>query len=323
MDDEAITKAFSALWPKPEDGFPTKKPLLAHYTSISVMESILANNEVWLSNPLVMNDLQEVRFGINQGNEIVLSHLNDDDFVAACGGAARVKLFQNWYSYYNNEFQNDHAFDLYVLCLSEHDEKENEDGLLSMWRGYGGNGTGAAIVLNTAKINAGEDAPLIIAPVRYGSDEARVGELLALFKEFTRVISELSFDDEKLYIPAFYLYERIKLMSIFTKHKGFSEEREWRVAYLKSNDSNKKLTDMFGYCIGPRGVEPKLKLNIEKATKAMGDTISLEEIIHQIILGPSLSSPFALLSIGRMLDQLGKSSLKNKVRASAIPFRPL
>ena len=193
MDDEAITKLFSTLWPKPEDGFPARKPLLAHYTSLSVIESILANNEVWLSNPLVMNDLQEVRFGINQGNEVVFSHLNDGDFVAACGGVARVKLFQNWYSHYNNEFQHDHAFDLYVLCLSEHDEKENEDGLLSMWRGYGGNGTGAAIVLNTAKINAGENAPLIIAPVKYGSDKERVQDLLALFRRFTEVVSEMRF----------------------------------------------------------------------------------------------------------------------------------
>ena len=112
-------------------------------------------------------------------------------------------------------------------------------------------------------------------------------------------------------------------MSVFTKHKGFSEEREWRVVYLKSNDIKENLVGMFSYYIGTRGVEPKLKLNIEKAMKIMGDIISLEEIIHQIILGPSLSSPFAQLSIGRMLDQLGKSSLKSKVRASAIPFRPL
>lgn len=205
MDDEAITKAFSTLWPKPEDGFPTKKPLLAHYTSISVMENILHNNEIWLSNPLVMNDLQEVRFGISKGNEIVFSHLNDGDFVSACGSNARVKLFQNWYNYYNNEFQNDHAFDLYVLCLSEHDEKENEDGLLSMWRGYGGNGTGAAIVLNTAKINAGEDAPLIIAPVKYASDEARFEELTALFNNFSqRSVADLrARDAEGLLLHAF------------------------------------------------------------------------------------------------------------------------
>ena len=36
------------------------KPLLAHYTSISNLEKILKDDEIWLSNPLFMNDLEEV-----------------------------------------------------------------------------------------------------------------------------------------------------------------------------------------------------------------------------------------------------------------------
>ena len=41
-----------------------ERPLLAHYTSISAMERILQNSEIWFSNPLFMNDLQEMRFGL-------------------------------------------------------------------------------------------------------------------------------------------------------------------------------------------------------------------------------------------------------------------
>jgi len=47
--------------------FYDQKPLLAHYTSIGALEAILRNNELWFSNPLYMNDLEEVRFGINEG----------------------------------------------------------------------------------------------------------------------------------------------------------------------------------------------------------------------------------------------------------------
>src|SRR4051812_28569299 len=43
------------------------RPLMAHYTSIKVMESIFQSNEVWFSNPLFMNDLQELRYGMHEG----------------------------------------------------------------------------------------------------------------------------------------------------------------------------------------------------------------------------------------------------------------
>jgi hypothetical protein len=36
-----------------------------------VLEAILRNDEVWLSNPLFMNDMEEVRFGINAGANLL------------------------------------------------------------------------------------------------------------------------------------------------------------------------------------------------------------------------------------------------------------
>jgi hypothetical protein len=64
-----INAAFAALWSDIQDGdsFPAVRPLLAHYTSISTLERILVNDEIWLSNPLYMNDMEELRFGLNEG----------------------------------------------------------------------------------------------------------------------------------------------------------------------------------------------------------------------------------------------------------------
>src|SRR5262249_28417906 len=45
----------------------TTPPLLAHYTSIHVAEQIIKNEEIWLSHPFYMNDLEELRFGMEQG----------------------------------------------------------------------------------------------------------------------------------------------------------------------------------------------------------------------------------------------------------------
>ena len=47
-----------------------EKPLLAHYTSIAALKAILETDTVWLSNPLFMNDFQEVRFGVNEALEL-------------------------------------------------------------------------------------------------------------------------------------------------------------------------------------------------------------------------------------------------------------
>ena len=48
-----------------------RKPLLAHYTSISGVEKILLSNELWFANPLNMNDREEVGFGIEEGSRVV------------------------------------------------------------------------------------------------------------------------------------------------------------------------------------------------------------------------------------------------------------
>lgn len=62
--DSSIANQFLPLWsdPKEEDEFYVKKPLLAHYSSIEVLEKISRTNELWLSNPFFMNDWK--RFGL-------------------------------------------------------------------------------------------------------------------------------------------------------------------------------------------------------------------------------------------------------------------
>jgi hypothetical protein len=54
------------------------------------------------------------------------------------------------------------------FCLSEH-AKDDTDGRPSMWRRYGGNGNGAAIVFDTAKIAARKEMFLVIRHVHYGT----------------------------------------------------------------------------------------------------------------------------------------------------------
>jgi hypothetical protein len=290
---------FDALWADARDQreFPAVRPLLAHYTSIAALERIMATDELWLSNPLYMSDFEELRFGINEGT----SAFHDSEAVkGACGSDVRHQRLLRDFDRYFQDFERDHALDTYVLCFSEHDPS-NTDGMLSMWRGYGGNGSGAALVLGTGELEDLADSPLILAPVFYASVEQRLEWVDSKLLQLAQLMKQAELPDDQLYV---------------------SEEREWRVVYLSQRDGGKKLHHMRHYSVGPRGVEPKLKLKVQPIAGVTGPNLSLSKVVKQIILGPTLSSPLAERSVHRMLESIGKGALISKVIASTTPFRP-
>jgi hypothetical protein len=114
MDDQGILQAFAPLFARLEnaDSLTEEPPLLAHYTSIQVMENILQSSEVWFSNPLFMNDLQEMRFGLNLG----LRLFSNAELLKQAGGTdARAALLQHAFSHYYQSFDEQDAFDTYVF----------------------------------------------------------------------------------------------------------------------------------------------------------------------------------------------------------------
>src|SRR5258708_1796757 len=120
-----------------------ERPLLAHYTSLNVLEKIIVSNELWFSNPLFMNDLQEMQFGMLEGRKVFDELVVAPGFLETCGSRDRAEMIYKAFHHSFNDFDINHALDVYVFCFSEH-LPTNTDGLLSMWRGYGGNGVGAA-----------------------------------------------------------------------------------------------------------------------------------------------------------------------------------
>lgn len=319
--DAEINTVFAALWHDiaQERTFPQNRPLLAHYTSIGTLENIMRSDEIWFSNPLFMNDLQELRFGILEGANAFRQHKGIE---SASGDQERYQVLSQAFEHYFEEFSNKHAIDTYVFCLAEHDP-ENSDGLLSMWRGYGGNGSGVALVFDTAQLNHVEGmVPLIISRVTYASEQERLGWIDTKLTEFAALLAETRIPQDKLYIAAYQLFERIKMFALFTKHHGFSEEREWRVVYLRERDRQNKIESMLHYAVGPRGIEPKLKFLVRPIDGYTSPDVSLEKILAQIILGPTMSHKLALESVRRMLVKLGKEKISDRVTCSSTPFRP-
>lgn len=319
-NDRAIMQEFSKeLWSDiaSEKSFHKEKPLLAHYASIHTLESILKNMEIWFSNPLYMNDHEEVRFGIYEGQR---AFMNSPEIAVACKTPQRTAILYNAFNNYFSKFEQEHVLDTYLVCLSRHDRQDN-DGILSMWRGYGADGNGAAIVVDTSKFTHRENSPLIIAPVAYSSSENRRQWIINKIEALGKLISTLPISDDKLYIPAYAFFERLKIFALFTKHPGFREEDEWRVVYLPERDTTKAFFNMIDYAIGPRGIEGKLKLKLAPLAGVLEEDFSLDKIINRIILGPTISSPLACEAVRKMLNRHAPS-LIDRVVTSSIPFRP-
>jgi len=299
--------------------FFTERPLVAHYTSLYNLEKILTHNQLWFSNPLFMNDMEEVRFGLINGTKICRESKPIRD---AFGTEERFSKFVYYLDHYLSEFDSKHLLDTYIFCLSEHD-RDNNDGLLSMWRGYGANGNGVALIFDPANMTEMRQTPLVISKVVYGSVADRLKWIEEAIPRFCDIVNRSNISDDNIFIPAYAIFSRIKLFSVFTKHTGFKEEREWRIAYFSEMDSSKSLTSMLSYHISSRGVEPKLKLTIEPIDGIIAPEATLEKLIHKIILGPTTSSELAYRSIKRMLELIGKDCLKERVVASTIPFRAI
>jgi hypothetical protein len=146
---------------------------LAHYTSIAALEKIIERNEIWFSNPLFMNDQEEMRFGISEAGRILREASSGSTFIDLAGGVHNFNRITQHYNDFVRRFDELVAFDIYVFCLSKYDHETQPDGRLSMWRGYGADGHGVALVFNTSFITVVEGSLLLIGKVRYGDAKQR------------------------------------------------------------------------------------------------------------------------------------------------------
>ena len=305
---------------------PSKNLLLAHYTSIDVVEKIVLGNEIWMSNPLFMNDIQELNHSMEVGAEIFREICDDINLPLE-----NVVLIKNFFQHLINSLDRILSLDTYILCLMEHD-RNNFDGALPMWRSYGDAGHGAAIIFDSAKLKYEPHFPFRLIQVTYYSDDEKrqqLKSLLNLWKGVTISQNKIfGSDSETLKAQAYSAYVSIRAFAIATKHKGFEYEKEWRFVYTRENDRPGFCDDFLSYNIGARGIEPKLKINVEKYNeKIRTENTGCSEIkldIDHILLGPSTRyvSNLAHDAFRRALKGTQFQHLQNKVYASTIPLRP-
>lgn len=322
MNDHGLVMSFAPLYSDKGDFeyILSDRPKFAHYTSLHSLEKILVSEELWFSNPLFMNDLEEMHFGITEG--VKLFNESKSKIVAAVGSAIRFQIVEKAFLERLYEFDARHAIDTFVFCASSH-ETNNTDGVLSMWRAYGGNGNGAALVFNTEHITTQKsDSPLIMARVHYDSGAGRKAWLDQRIDAWCNAVFSLNLDDRQIAVTARVLFSIIQVYAVTSKHHGFSEEKEWRLIYMPERDIIGFREKNLHYIVGKNGIEPKLRFPIAPLPLSDPEHFTFDSIISQIILGPSLSSPLARTSVIQMLKVIKKPNLIPKVSSSTIPLRP-
>lgn len=314
---QSLNRIFDDIDPKTQ--FPAQRPLLAHYTTLQIGESILNKKQFWLSNPLYMNDFEELAFGFREGNKLVAA---STELRAAIANDDIYDRFRFTYDSYAKKFEDEEALDVFIGCFCKH-EPDDTDGALSMWRGYGHDGKGLALIFDTSKIDPPKSSALILAPIHYASSEDRIEYLRSRIVFYCEILKEIAWEISNIHLAAHILFERIKMYALFTKHIGFQEEREWRILYSPSRDQLGALKSMVSYYNGPRGIEPKMFMEIGAIEGVTSASFDFDNLIKTILLGPNGASVLAETSFKRMLNLTEKQHLVNNVRSSRIPYRPL
>ncbi|WP_447592541.1 DUF2971 domain-containing protein [Stenotrophomonas rhizophila] len=318
--DDVLQRYRDELWSDidPSRHFPAVTPLLAHYTSLFTLEAIIKGQELWMSHPFLMNDLEELRWGIIHGTE---RFVQSADITAAVGSDEDFQVVVKALMDARNLDGEVYSYDTYIACFSEHVQGDS-DGRLSMWRAYGSDGGGAAIVFDTSKLTEDENSPLLIAPVDYRTTAQRLEWIDSAIGKAAKAIRELGADasEQALQEVARNYYVRIRRAALFSKHASFEEEREWRVVYLPDLDPSERFRELMGYAITPKGIQPKLKLRLGE--KSIGRPLHLEDVIETILLGPTAGSLIAHHATIRLCEAAGQPALASRVKSSGTPYRP-
>ncbi|HEX7007687.1 MAG TPA: DUF2971 domain-containing protein [Alphaproteobacteria bacterium] len=286
-----------------------------HYTSAEAARSMIKHGEVWLRQPTCMKDYSEVQHGLS-----CLSAAYKHSEPGKKMQALLDRLFPDLRAKLEREFDQ-HAQNFssgtYLVCVSEHDDREDETGRLSMWRAYS-RGTGVAIVLKSEPFFGTSDAlKAYFSPVAYLDDNEFAVELSRVVANLERESAFVGRFEERLVQT--YLFNAFRYAALCTKHPGFSEEREWRVIYAPHLYSSQHMIKDDQVIEGVPQLIYKLPLRDIPQEGLTG--IGVAALVDRVIIGPT---EYPMPMWGAFVDLLGSAGMAEpwkRVVCSNIPLR--
>lgn len=293
----------------------SKNLKLAHYTSSENALNIIIGETMWLRNAAVMNDHSEIEYG----KGIIGAAIN----LPSVGGQlsqvlnrAHAGLADRIISHLHNQKKQvrDRIF-MASLCETEENDRL---GRLSMWRAYGGNTSGAAIVFNGEVFDGAQNHLMAFAsPVLYGDIEDFMPLLEAVITSLRtnpHLLGAVSAD-----VAFGAVSSVLNFATLSIKHPGFEEEREWRIIHQPFEYSSAHVVEKVKSVTGTPQLIYEMPL-VNRPGLNMPD-LTLDRLLHRVIIGPSLYPETTWRAIVEALRSKGVRSPETRVVVSDIPLR--
>lgn len=204
-----------------------------YYCSLNTFLNILKNKEIYLSDPLKMNDNLEIKWYLDKLNE---EKVNNEEV----GTTLQRMRIRSGIDFSCEEFakrlENKGQKSIYISCFSKTPD------LLSQWRAYADDGKGVAIGFDLDMLASADN--ILVREVIYAHDivqEEYESTLEIVADCIPTVLKEYeAFDrEEKMDI---FLHELITELARF-KNPAFEEEEEVRIIYCEDMKFEKILDE--------------------------------------------------------------------------------
>jgi hypothetical protein len=129
-----------------------------HYSTAENILNIILSQTLWMRNARCMSD-SEIELGYLLLHGIFAKPQFLSEFQRACN-AVSPNLAEDTLTLFNQQW-TDIRFNTFIASISEHEETEDRDGRLSMWRAFSGSPGKAALVMRLPKENGARGLPLI------------------------------------------------------------------------------------------------------------------------------------------------------------------
>lgn len=292
------------------------KTRFVHYTSAEAALSIIRNKRMWMRNTTCMSDYSEVQHGFAIINEFFRDESKKETFTKSldeCSsniGEEAIDLFNQWWQ--------DIQLSTYIASVSEHDDKEDLHGRLSMWRAFGGNATRVAIVLSVPWFSGGAQAlNLMFSPVGYLKPEEVHAEINAVIKNIHTHCDFLRSVERSVVVA--YVFNMLVAGVTCLKHEGFHEEREWRVIYAPKRLPSPLMEHSTEIIGGVPQLVYKLPLDMN-ASSDLAD-LDISRLFDRLIIGPSPYPWVIYEAFVEELTKVGVPEAGKRVFISGIPIR--
>jgi hypothetical protein len=287
-----------------------------HYTSASNLISILGKKRLWMRNTNCMDDFREVSHGYDILHAYFADNGRRDAFIAAfdmCApGAATEAIghFNGWFPDIRNN--------TYISSVSEHLEREDLHGRLSMWRAFGNSPARVAFVFRVPKFSGAALAMnLNFSPVAYLTEAEIMNNISEVMLNVQNDTEFLKRFDRQIIVN--YIFTMLLLAVTCLKHEGFREEREWRVFYSPGQRPS-PLIESTSEVVG--GV-PQIvyQIPLDKTVSPDIAELDIAAVFDRLIIGPT-QYPIAMIeAFTKALTAAGVVDARSKIFPSLIPIR--